>query len=269
MTSQCALSCSGSDAREGEADRVRLLEAAETDVIYQHGGFVVVGTTGAFRCSRSRRMQGSGDTLDTKATVDTPQTFPNGCHVAESRSIPPPALRRSSPMRRWTMPASCSSHLVAGQLVGGLAQGIGQALMESAIYDEANGQLVTAPLWITRCRVRRHAADRGGQHNAPARTNPLGVKGSERPAPRARCRDYERDRERYPEGRGVEYRHAATRPIWAPAAGRLKAQPRSARAAAASTGASARLRQGRRRAARLRRDCVRALSRDRAPGRRA
>ena len=33
--------------------------------------------------------------------------------------------------------------IVEAQLVGGLAQGIGQALMETAIYDEGNGQLVT------------------------------------------------------------------------------------------------------------------------------
>src|SRR5262249_2843536 len=61
-----------------------LLEAAEADVTYQSGHFVVVGTDrrlSLFEVALHARATGS--TLDTKATVDTPQTFPNGCHIAE------------------------------------------------------------------------------------------------------------------------------------------------------------------------------------------
>ncbi len=68
--------------------------------------------------------------------------------------------------------------LVAGQLVGGLAQVIGQALMENSIYDAGNGQLVTGTFMDY---AMPRAADippiAEANHNAPATTNPLGVKG--------------------------------------------------------------------------------------------
>ena len=68
--------------------------------------------------------------------------------------------------------------LVEGQLVGGLAQGIGQALMETAVYDPDNGQLVTGTFMdyaMPRAADMPPIADAG--HNVPATTNPLGVKG--------------------------------------------------------------------------------------------
>ena len=68
--------------------------------------------------------------------------------------------------------------IVEAQLVGGLAQGIGQALMETAIYDEGNGQLVTGTFMdyaMPRATDMPPIADAG--HNVPATTNPLGVKG--------------------------------------------------------------------------------------------
>jgi carbon-monoxide dehydrogenase large subunit len=68
--------------------------------------------------------------------------------------------------------------LVAGQLVGGLAQGIGQALMENAVYDAGNGQLVAGTFMdyaMPRAEDMPPIAE--ANHNAPATTNPLGVKG--------------------------------------------------------------------------------------------
>jgi len=61
-----------------------MLEAADADVAYREGHFEVVGTDRRVSLfAVAERARSSGDTLDTKATVDTPQTFPNGCHVAE------------------------------------------------------------------------------------------------------------------------------------------------------------------------------------------
>ena len=69
--------------------------------------------------------------------------------------------------------------LLAGQVHGGAAQGIGQALMEHAIYDESSGQILNASLMD-------YALPRAGDtpaftfetRNIPCRTNPLGVKGA-------------------------------------------------------------------------------------------
>src|SRR6185295_6269444 len=61
-----------------------MLEAAETDVVYRDGHFEVVGTDRRVSLFEvAARTKAGGDSLDTKATVDTPQTFPNGCHIAE------------------------------------------------------------------------------------------------------------------------------------------------------------------------------------------
>jgi len=69
--------------------------------------------------------------------------------------------------------------MLAGQVHGGAAQGIGQALMEQTIYEESSGQLLTASLMD-------YALPRAGDvpafafetRNVPCRTNPLGVKGA-------------------------------------------------------------------------------------------
>jgi aerobic carbon-monoxide dehydrogenase large subunit len=161
-----------------------LLEAAESDVTYERGHFVVVGTDRrvsrfevAARAKASAKA--SGDTLDTKATVDTPQTFPNGCHIAEVEIDPDTGACDIVAYAAVDDAGVVLDHtLVAGQLVGGLAQGIGQALMENAVYDAANGQLVSGTFMdyaMPRATDMPPIAE--ANHNAPARTNPLGVKG--------------------------------------------------------------------------------------------
>ncbi len=157
-----------------------MLEAAETDIGFRDGHFEVVGTdrrVSLFEAAaRAREM---GNSLDTKATVDTPQTFPNGCHIAEVEIDPETGLVDIVSYAAVDDAGVVLDHtLVEGQLVGGLAQGIGQALMEMAIYDEGNGQLVTGTFMdyaMPRAMDVPPIADAG--HNVPATTNPLGVKG--------------------------------------------------------------------------------------------
>jgi carbon-monoxide dehydrogenase large subunit len=157
-----------------------MLEAADSDTAYREGRFEVVGTdrrVSLFEVAAHARAK--GDSLDTKATVDTPQTFPNGCHVAEVEIDPDTGEVRIVSYAAVDDAGVVIDHtLVEGQLVGGLAQGIGQALMESAIYDESNGQLVTGTFMdyaMPRAMDMPPIADAG--HNVPATTNPLGVKG--------------------------------------------------------------------------------------------
>jgi carbon-monoxide dehydrogenase large subunit len=157
-----------------------MLEAAEGDIAYREGRFEVVGTdkrTSLFEVAAHAKQK--GDPLDTKATVDTPQTFPNGCHIAEVEIDPETGVVEIVAYAAVDDAGVVLDHtLAAGQLVGGLAQGIGQALMENAVYDEANGQLVTGTFMdyaMPRAVDMPPVAE--ANHNAPAKTNPLGVKG--------------------------------------------------------------------------------------------
>jgi carbon-monoxide dehydrogenase large subunit len=157
-----------------------LLEAADADVAYRDGRFEVVGTDRRVSLFEvAARAAASGETLDTKATVDTPQTFPNGCHVAEVEIDPDTGMVTILSYTAVDDAGVVLDHtLVEGQLVGGLAQGIGQALMETAVYDPDNGQLVTGTFMdyaMPRAQDMPPIADAG--HNVPATTNPLGVKG--------------------------------------------------------------------------------------------
>jgi carbon-monoxide dehydrogenase large subunit len=158
-----------------------MLEAAESDVAFAEGHFAVVGTdrrVGLFEVAS--HLKAKGDTLDTKATVDTPQTFPNGCHVAEVEIDPETGVTQIVAYSAVDDAGTVIDHtLIAGQLVGGLAQGIGQALLENAVYDDGNGQLVTGTFMdyaMPRAQDMPPVTD--VTHDVPATTNPLGVKGA-------------------------------------------------------------------------------------------
>jgi carbon-monoxide dehydrogenase large subunit len=157
-----------------------MLEAADADIVYRDGHFEVVGTdrrVGLFEVAAHAKQ--GGDTLDTMATVDTPQTFPNGCHIAEVEIDPATGITTIVAYAAIDDAGVVLDHtLVSGQLVGALAQGIGQALMEHAVYDEANAQLVTGTFMdyaMPRAEDMPPVAE--ANHNARATTNPLGVKG--------------------------------------------------------------------------------------------
>ncbi len=171
---------------KGRAVAATLLEAAETDIAYQDGHFLVAGTDRRLTlfevAAGAGEMAARGATpenLDTKTAVDTPQTFPNGCHIAEVEVDPQTGVVA---IVGYTAVDDCGNVLdhtiVAGQLVGGLAQGIGQALLENAVYDAANGQLVSGTFMdyaMPRATDMPPIVDES--HVVPATTNPLGVKG--------------------------------------------------------------------------------------------
>jgi carbon-monoxide dehydrogenase large subunit len=157
-----------------------LLEASEGDVTYENGHFFVVGTDRRVSLFEvAAKAKASGDTLDTKATVDTPQTFPNGCHVAEVEIDPDTGTTEIVAYAAVDDAGVVLDHtLAAGQLVGGLAQGIGQALMENAVYDEGSAQLVAGTFMdYAMPRADNMPPVAEANHNARATTNPLGVKG--------------------------------------------------------------------------------------------
>jgi carbon-monoxide dehydrogenase large subunit len=117
-----------------------MLEAAASDLVYRAGRFEIVGT--------DRRVSlldiATKQSLDAQAGVEVAQSFPNGCHIAEVEIDPETGVVE---LTRYTAVDDCGTVLdhtiVEGQVHGGVAQGVGQALIEDAVYDRASGQLLT------------------------------------------------------------------------------------------------------------------------------
>jgi aerobic carbon-monoxide dehydrogenase large subunit len=171
--------------RKGKTLASDALEAAEADIVYREGAFVVTGTDrriGLFDlAARAKDRRQSGDiaeALDTKLTANTPQTFPNGCHIAEIEVDPETG---ATTLVGYTAVDDCGNVLdhmvVEGQVHGAIVQGVGQVLMEHLLYDRA-GQLVAGSFMDY---AMPRAADvpplTAAEHSVPATTNPLGVKG--------------------------------------------------------------------------------------------
>jgi aerobic carbon-monoxide dehydrogenase large subunit len=112
------------------------------------------------------------------STKDIPSTFPNGCHVVEVEIDPETGVVR---IVRYCAVNDfgiiVNPMIVAGQLHGGVAQGIGQALMEEVHYD-SSGQPITGSLMdYAMPRAGDVPAMTIGDHPSPAKSNPLGTKG--------------------------------------------------------------------------------------------
>ena len=114
----------------------------------------------------------------TKESKPAP-TFPNGCHIAEVELDPDTgkiAVTRYSLVDDFGV--LVNPMLVEGQIHGGIAQGLGQAVLEDIVYDDA-GQLITGSLMdygIPRADVMPPVVT-FETLNTPSPTNPLGVKG--------------------------------------------------------------------------------------------
>jgi carbon-monoxide dehydrogenase large subunit len=157
------------------------LEAAASDLEIAAGAVHVAGTdrTISFadlaRPPARRRALSAEDAFSPQAA-----TYPNGTHLAEVEIDPETGATRI--LGYWVVDdfgATLNPLLLAGQVHGGTAQGVGQALMEKAVYDDDSGQLMSASLMDY---ALPRAADvppfAFETTNVPCRTNPLGVKGA-------------------------------------------------------------------------------------------
>ncbi|MGA2565457.1 MAG: xanthine dehydrogenase family protein molybdopterin-binding subunit, partial [Pseudolabrys sp.] len=158
------------------------LEASESDIQYRNGGFEVVGTDRKISLfETAKRAKEMGASLDTKDKAETPLTFPNGCHIAEVEIDPDTGFVG---LVTYTAVDDCGNPLdttiVEGQVHGSLAQGLGQALTENAVYDSTSGQLVSGSFMDYGMPRAHHmpAELREALHPVPAKSNPLGVKGT-------------------------------------------------------------------------------------------
>jgi carbon-monoxide dehydrogenase large subunit len=172
---------------KGKAIAASVLETAEADIEYGNGRFKVVGTDRAISlfdlAARAKEMKARGEipeSLDTKVTAETPLTFPNGCHIAEVEIDPATgALALVSYAAVDDCGRPLNTMIVEGQTHGSIVQGLGQAMMENAVYDKSGGQLVTGSFMDYGMPRADDVPDfKDSIHAVPAKTNPLGVKGA-------------------------------------------------------------------------------------------
>ena len=197
MTGSSRVSAMGSAALQKAIDALVLkgrrvvglaLETDVADVEFVGGRFRVVGTDRALGLQEVARLAmdpafqfGDGEAgLAGAGRHDAvSENFPNGCHVCEVEIDPETGLPRlCSYVVVDDVGEVINERLVEGQLHGGLAQGIGEALIEAMRYDDG-GQPVSGSFMD-------YAMPRAGDvcnfttfsHPVPTKSNPLGVKGA-------------------------------------------------------------------------------------------
>jgi carbon-monoxide dehydrogenase large subunit len=156
------------------------LEAAVGDLEIAAGAVRVIGTDRVVSFADIARRAGPRPLTEEDAFTPEAATYPNGTHLAEVEVDPETG---ATAILRYLVVddfgATLNPLMLAGQVHGGTAQGIGQALMENAVYDPDSGQLLSASL--TDYALPR-AADVPPivfeTRNVPCRANPLGVKGA-------------------------------------------------------------------------------------------
>jgi carbon-monoxide dehydrogenase large subunit len=166
-----------------------ILEASAEDVVFEHGVFSVAGTdmgidfqtvVGAaynpFDFPHGELDPG----LDETAFYDPAAfTFPYGCHVCEVIVDPETG---QLVIERFVAVDDFGNQVnplvVAGQLHGGIVQGLGQGTLERCVYDPASGQLLTGSFMdYAMPRAADVPSITAESIVLPCRTNPLGVKG--------------------------------------------------------------------------------------------
>jgi carbon-monoxide dehydrogenase large subunit len=161
------------NARHAAASK---LEAHAADLEFVQGVFRVRGTDHAATLAE---LAASGATLEGVGTFKPERpTFPNGCHICEVEIDP--ATGQVTPLQYVSVEdvgRVLNPALVEGQIHGGVAQGVGQALMEQVCFD-GYGQLLTGS-FMDYAMPRASDLPRIVSANleTPTTLNPLGVKG--------------------------------------------------------------------------------------------
>jgi len=174
---------------KGRRIAAHLMEAAAADVAFADGEFTIAGTDrkvsldavarAAFNPAQLPADVEPGFAESGHFTPPAP-TFPNGVHVCEVEIDPETGIVR---IERYLVVDDfgvvINPLLLAGQVNGGIAQGIGQAMLERTVFDPANGQLVSGTLLdYALPRADDLPALEFTYNVVPCRTNPLGVKGA-------------------------------------------------------------------------------------------
>ena len=174
---------------KGKKIAAHLLEASDTDIEFKDGKFSIAGTDKNIPFAQvaltayvphNFPLDKLEPGLNENAFYDpTNFTFPAGTYICEVEVDPGTGQTK---IERWTAVDDFGNivnpMIVEGQVHGGLAQGIGQAMLEGAVYDQETGQLLTASFMDY---AMPRAADLPNftveTTCTPCTHNPLGVKG--------------------------------------------------------------------------------------------
>lgn len=175
----CAQKVIESAAREAAG----ILEAAPADIRFEAGRFHIVGTNrGVGLTAVAASAAAASDTAfdETDGFAPEQATYPNGVHVVEIEIDPDTG---ESDLVSYTVVDDFGSvinpNLLLGQVHGGIAQGLGQALLEDCHYDPRSGQLLTASFMDYAMPRADNCHDIDfSLHLVPCKTNPLGIKGA-------------------------------------------------------------------------------------------
>jgi carbon-monoxide dehydrogenase large subunit len=173
---------------KGKVIAAHLLETAVVDIEFDKGSFRILGSdrqvdlqTVAQSAFQLRKLPvGLEPGLSATAIiVPSAPTYPNACHVCEVEVDH--ETGKVDVLGYWVVEdvgRSLNPMLVKGQVHGGVAQGLGQALCEKIVVDEESGQIFSGS-FLDYCMPRADDLPfiKVESHDVPATVNPLGVKG--------------------------------------------------------------------------------------------
>jgi aerobic carbon-monoxide dehydrogenase large subunit len=174
---------------KGRRVAAKMLEAADADITFANGAFSVVGTDRALPLKDVARAAFQPASLpkgvepgffETAMFSPPSDTWPNGCHVCEVEIDPETgAVAIVGYVIADDVGTVINPLTLKGQIHGGVAQGVGQALMEEIVYDADSGQLLTGSFMdyaMPRADTLPDIAVES--HPVPTKLNPLGAKGA-------------------------------------------------------------------------------------------
>jgi carbon-monoxide dehydrogenase large subunit len=165
---------------QGRKLAAQRLETAEADIEFAEGFFFIVGTDRSVTFSELARWTETGRIVAAD-TATAPFCFPNGCCITEVEiDIETGVVELKRLTAVDDVGIVINPMIVHGQIHGGSAQGVGQALFERCHYEPNSGQLITGSL-LDYCLPR--AGDLPffrsfTNHSTPATTNMFGAKGA-------------------------------------------------------------------------------------------
>ena len=155
------------------------LEAAVQDLEVADGGVRIAGTDRSISYAELAALPGAAN-LKGVDSFDPPEaTYPNGTHIVEVEVDPDTGATQ---VARYCIVddfgMTLNPLLLAGQVHGGVVQGVGQALLEEAVYA-SDGQLMAATLMdYALPRADSMPEIEFETRNIPSTTNPMGLKGA-------------------------------------------------------------------------------------------
>ncbi|HET6234434.1 MAG TPA: xanthine dehydrogenase family protein molybdopterin-binding subunit, partial [Acetobacteraceae bacterium] len=173
---------------KGKKIAAHLMEASVDDIEFKDGKFTVAGTDKektltdislAAYVPHNYPIEELEPGLDETSFYDPKNfTFPGGCHIAEIEIDPDTGvISVENFVAVDDVGRVINPMIVEGQVQGGVAQGIGQALLENAVYDSA-GQLLSGSMMdYTMPRADNLPNITVGTESTLCTHNPLGVKG--------------------------------------------------------------------------------------------